>query len=297
MQVLLDPPFLPIPNSLMYGVCIIIWQELPKYIIRIFVCYTIKEDENMKGINQSTYAQTDTAYHNMKASETALKTSETDGKSEVKGANTYGNPKLSESGLAYYNSLKKKYGNLNFILVSSDKKQEAEAVKGSFANVGKFTVLIDTDKIEKMATDSSYRKQIEGTIQSATLKMAQMSSDLNASTRSVTAFGMSINKNGVTSFFAVIDKSLVAQRERIAKKAKDNKDTKKTEAKKAEQKKAEELLAEKRKTTVEDENTVTFTANTPEELYKQIQDYEMLFGDTMYTEEEEALGKSIDYFL
>ena len=48
------------------------------------LCYIIKEDENMNGINQSTYAQTDTTYRNMKTSESASsttqKTSETDGK-------------------------------------------------------------------------------------------------------------------------------------------------------------------------------------------------------------------------
>ncbi len=255
----------------------------------------------MKGINQSTYTQTDTTYRNMQASEkasaSASKTPQYEEKNEVKGANTYGNPKLSESGLAYYNSLKKKYGNLNFILVSSDKKEEAEAMKGSFANVGKLTVLIDTDKIEKMATDSSYRKQIENTIQNATLKIAQLSSNLSASTRSVTAFGMSIDKKGVASFFAVIDKSLAAQKERIAEKAKNNKANKKAEAKKAEQKKAEALLAEKRKSSVENEDTITFTASSPEELCKQIQDYEMLFGDSKDNEEEDGLGQSIDYFL
>ena len=38
---------------------------------------------------------------------------------------TIGNPKLSEKAAKYYDELKKKYSNMNFILVSEDMKQQA----------------------------------------------------------------------------------------------------------------------------------------------------------------------------
>lgn len=49
------------------------------------------------------------------------KTDETSGKKKVSGQ-TIGNPKLSEKASKYYEQLKKKYSNMNFILVSEDQK-------------------------------------------------------------------------------------------------------------------------------------------------------------------------------
>lgn len=229
----------------------------------------------------------------------ANKAEETYGKDkvEVKGAGTYGNPKLSQTALDYYNSLKKKYGNLNFVLVASDKKQEAEMMKGSFASPNGLTVLIDTDKIERMATDEAYRKKYEAILSNATSGLSQMKTQLGSMANNVKAYGMSVNDNGMGSFFAVIDKSLAAQKERIEKKAQEKVQEKKNAAKKAEKKKAEERLEEKRKSAKEiDEETVTITANSVDELLRKIdQYYQQDMFNNLRTEEERAVGSRLDF--
>ena len=48
-------------------------------------------------------------------------------KSKVNGK-TIGEPQLSEKGAKYYEQLKAKYGNYDFILVSKDQKENAEAI-------------------------------------------------------------------------------------------------------------------------------------------------------------------------
>ena len=40
---------------------------------------------------------------------------------------TIGNPKLSDEASKYYEQLKKKYSNMDFILVSKDKKEQAKS--------------------------------------------------------------------------------------------------------------------------------------------------------------------------
>ena len=80
-------------------------------------------------------------------------------KSKVRGK-TIGEPELSDKASKYYEDLKKKYSNMDFVLVSRDQKEFAKAQAGKFANPGKMVVLIDEDKIEKMAEDENYRKQI-----------------------------------------------------------------------------------------------------------------------------------------
>ena len=83
---------------------------------------------------------------------------------------TIGNPQLSDNALKYYEELKKKYSNMDFILVSKDQKEFAKAQAGSYANANKMVVLIDEDKIERMAEDENYRKYYEQIIANASLK-------------------------------------------------------------------------------------------------------------------------------
>ena len=141
---------------------------------------------------------------------------------------TIGNPELSEKAQKYYDELKKKYSNMDFVLVSKDMKAVAKAQAGSFANPHRLVVLIDEEKVERMASDENFRKQYESIISNAAVKLPQLQKQLG-SKPGVKAFGMQVNDGGNASFFAVVDKSLAAQRDRIKKSA----------AKKVEQRKAD----------------------------------------------------------
>lgn len=59
---------------------------------------------------------------------------------------TIGQPELSEKGQKYYEELKKKFSNMDFILVSNDMKEIAKAQAGKYANPNKMVVLIDEEK-------------------------------------------------------------------------------------------------------------------------------------------------------
>lgn len=227
----------------------------------------------------------------------------TDGKKEIKTGRTYGNPKLSKEAEDYYNQLTKKYGNMSFVLVASDKKQEADAMKNSFATPNGMTVLIDTDKIERMATDENYRAMMEGKIQAASSGLNQMAKTIGTKP-GVKSYGMQY-KDGRASFFAAVDKSFAEQRKLIEKRAAKKKEDAKAEKKKA-AKKAEEERMEKRRADRKDradsldrtENTeeVVITANSIEELMRKIDDYEMGYlTDHMRTDEEKMIGQSVDY--
>ena len=189
-----------------------------------------------------SYAYTAAVYSK---SETT-KTDETSGKKKVSGQ-TIGNPQLSEKASKYYEQLKKKYSNMNFILVSEDQKENAKANAAGYANSNNMVVLIDEDKIERMASDEDYRKQYDGIIAPAASRFSQLASSLSATGTSVKGFGMQVNDNGTASYFAVLEKSSAAQKERIEKKAAEKKEAKKTAQKKAEKKKNEERLEKKRK--------------------------------------------------
>lgn len=223
---------------------------------------------------------------------------------------TIGDAKLSEEGAKYYEELKKKYGNLDFILVSRDQKANAQANAASYANGRKLVVLIDEDKIERMATDENYRKQYEGILSNATTGMSQLkaSREKSGMTGNVKGFGMQVNDGGTSSFFAVLKKSSSDQKARIEKKAEQRKAEKKAADKKTAEKREEHRKAERAeqadrnrgpKDRFEEENdgdTVTITANSIEELMQKISDYTFNErSNNVQTDAEKMVGQSIDF--
>lgn len=113
---------------------------------------------------------------------------------------TIGQPELSEKAAKYYEQLKKRYGNYDFILVSRDQKENAKANAAKYANGYKTVVLIDEDKIEQMATDEKFRKQYEGILSGAAAQIQQLKTSLQSSGAQVKGFGMQVNDGGTLSF-------------------------------------------------------------------------------------------------
>lgn len=92
-------------------------------------------------MNTNTVAQSDYA-----ANAYTENVQQTTKKSAVTNGKTIGDPQLSEKAQKYYEQLKKKFSNMDFILVSADKKEEAQANAAQYANANHTVVLIDTDK-------------------------------------------------------------------------------------------------------------------------------------------------------
>lgn len=204
----------------------------------------------------------------------------------VKGR-TIGNVKLSDEAAKYYDELKSKYSNMEFVLVSSDMKEHAKANAASFANPSRMVVLIDEEKIERMAVDTEYRKQYEAIIANAANSLSQLSTKAESGNFGIKSYGMQINDDGTASYFAVIDKSLAAQKERIEEKAEENLKEKKAERKEQEKERLEKFR---------EKDTVTLKASTIEELIKKIDDLNMeIRSDNVMTEEEKIKGMNFDF--
>lgn len=212
---------------------------------------------------------------------------------------TIGNPKLSDEASKYYEKLKAKYSNMDFILVSKDQKEYAKSQAASYANANKMVVLIDEEKIERMATDEKYRKQYEGIIANAASGLSQLSTKLSSTGANVKGYGIQVNDNGVATYFAVLEKSSTAQKERIEKKAAQKKEAARAEKKKAEKKEQEERLkrSDKEKTSVKgSDDTVTITASSIDELLRKIQDQSQMFlSDVTQSSTEKQVGQRFDY--
>ncbi len=225
---------------------------------------------------------------------------ETEKKTKVSGR-TIGAPELSENAAKYYEQLKKKYGNLDFILVSRDQKEFAKANASKYSNTHKMVVLIDEDKIERMAEDEDYRKQYESIIAKGASGLSQLTNKLANMGLSVKSCGMNVNDNGAASFFATMDQSFKAQN-----KAAQQRLAKKKAAKKAEQQKQEEKLEktrEERRVIREEflegdadyEDEVTFTADSVEDLIQQIENADNLYRRDILSQHERQVGRGFDF--
>lgn len=226
---------------------------------------------------------------NMDATKEVLSSYNQTGKVNDK-ANEYGkiigSPKLSEEGQKYYEELKKKYGDMEFVLVSSDMKDYAQSQAAKFANPTKTVVLIDEDKIERMATDENFRKKYEGIINNARTQLTQIQQSVSTTGTKVKGYGIQVNDNGLTSYFAVLDRGYELQKERIEEKAEERKEARKLEEKEAFEKRIEG----------KDKDMVTISAGSIEELLQKISDFGFEEkSNHIQTKEEKMLGQHIDF--
>lgn len=223
--------------------------------------------------------------------------------------NTIGDVKLSDKAKDYYNQLKGKFHNMEFIAVSKDMKAQVQANAAAYGNANKMVVLIDEEKLERMATDESFRKKYEGIIAMSQTKMAEAKNSLTSSGASVKNFGMSVDSNGKESFFATVEKSQDLQKKRIEKKAAEKKEQKAKEKKKTEKEAREERLqkAKDKKTdktadeedpqTIDDDKEyVTIEAKSMDELLSKVQKYSYSEAlNRVFTDSERMVGGHVDF--
>ena len=220
---------------------------------------------------------------------------------------TIGDVQLSDKAKDYLGKLQSKFHGMEFITVSKDMKAQVQQNAAAYGNANKMVVLIDEEKLERMATDESFRKKYEGIIASSQSKMMQAKMGLSSSGSNVKNFGMSVDSNGKESFFATVGKSQDLQKKRIEKKAAEKKEQKIKEKKKAEKKaqedrinKAKDSKAEKTKDKddtdiYEDEEFEIIEANSLDDLLSKVQTYSYNnAASRVMTDTERAVGTRVD---
>lgn len=223
---------------------------------------------------------------------------------------TIGNVELSDKAKDYYEKLKSKFGGMEFILVSNDVKSQVQQNAAAYGNASKQVVLIDAEKLEKMAEDPSYAKKYEGIIQMSQTRLAEMKNSLASSGASVKNFGMSVDANGNTSFFATLEKSSDAQAKRLEKQAEQKRAEKRKAAKeekeerlekarekrKAQKAEAKERLEESGERDTQDVEYEILESHSFEGLMNKVSAYSYnMAASSVMTAEEMSFGQNIDY--
>lgn len=173
--------------------------------------------------------------------------------------NTIGKPKLSEDASSYYEELKAKYGDVEFVLVEDSQTANAKDYASNLSSDKSLIVFISESEVEAMATDEDVRTKNEQLITDAKTQMPDLLEQIKEAGADVNAFGFELRSDGSTSYFAVLEKTLEAQKEHT-----------------------------------EEKRTVV-SASSMEDLIKKIKDtlYEAK-ADSVMTEQEKMVGQHLD---
>lgn len=171
---------------------------------------------NSYGAYQSSYYES--AVKNRKEQE---KTKAANKQEEVKKSRQ---PELSSRAKRLLQEMQKKYGNMDFMVGSYDTDEEAAAYLSR--GTKEYSVLIDPEELEKMASDEGTKEKYLGILEEATGKLNEMKNQLGSHKDEVTHMGVSIGKDGSMSFFADLEKVSEKQRERIEKKREEKREEK-----------------------------------------------------------------------
>ncbi len=219
-----------------------------------------------------------------------------------------GDVQLSEKASEYLSKLKSKFHNMEFITVSKDMKSQVQQNAASYGNANKMVVLIDDEKLERMAEDESFRKKYEGIIAMSQEKMNQAKMGLTSSGASIKNFGMSVDSKGKESFFATTNKAQDIQKKQLEKKAAAKKAQKAAEKRKAEKEKREEAIQKAREEKAEktdseskdiissDDEYVIIKADSMDELISRVQTYSYNNRSAQVVSDyEKIVGSSFDF--
>lgn len=141
--------------------------------------------------------------------------------SKTQAASNSPQASLSSKAKKLLEKLKKKYGNMDFMVSDSENGSNAKELLSQ--GTKEFSVLFSGEELEKMASSETYENEYMNHIDNAVRMSARINEEFgidssfgkNPANGQVTKMGISFNKDGSMNFFAELEKTSVQQRERI----------------------------------------------------------------------------------
>ena len=145
---------------------------------------------------------------------------------------------LSNKAKKLLEELKKNYKNMDFIV--ADYESDEEAASYLSRGTKEYSVLIDPETLEEMASDEEAKAKYTGILEDAVGQLKDMENQLGDKKEDVAHLGISIGKDGQVSYFADLEKAGERQKEFVERTRESKKEERAAQAKKAEEKAAAE---------------------------------------------------------
>ncbi len=177
-------------------------------------------------------------------------------------------PKLSEKAQSLLDKIKEKYGEkMDFMVASYSSEEEAQRYLSG--GTKEYSVLINPELLEKMASEKDGEKKISSMIEDATSKLSDVAEKLGEDS-DVVRLGVSFDQDGNASYFAELEKGSAKQRERIENARAEKKEQAAKEKKAAEKKAAKERLSGRDDPYAYDGKRTTVYADSIDDLLEKI---------------------------
>lgn len=118
---------------------------------------------------------------------------------------TEGGVQLSERARSLLQELRRTYSNMDFMVADYETDEEAAAYLSRGSK--EYSVLIDPEELERMASDESVKEQNLSILDDAVGKLDEMKEQLGDREDDVVRLGISIGKDGEVSYFAELEKA------------------------------------------------------------------------------------------
>ena len=181
---------------------------------------------------------------------------------------------LSDEAKDYLASLKEKFGDIDFFVANCESDEEMNRY---FAmGTKKYSCVISSDLIEKMATDEAAREKYEGIIANAGEQIEEMKAEAKEelgeeAAEQIEFVGFKVNDNGVVEYFAKLREDNNAYYAKLKEERAEAKEAEKKAEEKRNDKLAEEKLEGKEDKLHKNDN-LWFTADSKEGLLAAIRE-------------------------
>ncbi len=176
---------------------------------------------------------------------------------------------LSEAAKNLLAELKEKYGDIDFFVAEFSTDEEAQYYHNQSTKT--YSCVIDPQTLEEMAADEAVKEKYVGIIDTADEKFEEVKEELGEDADQIKRMGITVDKDGVVTYFAELTKQTVRMQEDLRNQQKELRAEKKERAEKAEKKKEEKAekadkMPELEKDAEKPVNPNKVTASTIEEL-------------------------------
>lgn len=173
---------------------------------------------------------------------------------------------LSEAAKNLLAELKEKYGDIDFFVAEFSTDEEAQYYHNQ--STKKYSCVIDPKTLEEMAADEAVKEKYVGIIDTADEKFDQVKEELGEDAEQIKRMGITVDKDGVVTYFAELTKQTVKMQEDLRNQQK----TMQAEKKKEEKADKADKISESEKETGKTVNPNKVTASTIEELTAKLKE-------------------------
>ncbi|MDE6619224.1 MAG: hypothetical protein K2K74_01790 [Lachnospiraceae bacterium] len=234
-------------------------------------------DNRQTNTDKDTYEYTGEA-REVKAGYSKPKRTESSGYKPLDADGIQEGIQLSDAAKDLLAELREKYGNMDFAVAEWSTDEEQDYYAG--LSDKSYSVLINPELLEKMATDPSAREEYEAIISGAGDKFDTLKEELGEDADKVQSFSITMDKDGSVSYAVKLLKDMAESSKADKENAQERIEEKRAEKKKAEKERQERVVQKK-------QETEKVEASSIEELIKAIK-------AKLHPEEKEETGDTVE---